>query len=544
MDRRGIIPADAKGGTSLGDSPAEAGEEMKTTGARETLWMLEPARERPSLSADLTVGVCVVGAGIAGLTTAYLLAREGARVAVVDAAGVGSGETGRTTAHITCALDDRYTMLEAEHGLEGSRLAAESHAAAIDHVAQIVSREGIECGFRRVDGFLFTPPDEDPSILDRELDAVHRAGLFEVAKVDKRWLGQFDLGPALRFPRQAQFHPLNYLEGLAQAIERLGGNIFANTRITEIKGGSPAMVKAESGARITAEAVVVATNTPINDRFAIHTKQAAYRTYVIAAKVPEGAVEPALYWDTPHPYHYIRLQDDWIIVGGEDHKTGQAGDQNRRYAELEAWLRERVPSVGKVEFRWSGQILEPIDGLAFIGPNPMDHPNVFIATGDSGNGMTHGTLAGIILRDLILGRENSWAALYDPSRKTLRAAKKFASENLNVAAQYGKLATPGEVESTDDIAADFGAVIRRGAAKVAAYRDANGILHESSALCTHLGCVVGWNAGEKTWDCPCHGSRFDPMGRVVNGPAIRGLTPVQPHAPEDGTGQQPALGAE
>jgi Rieske Fe-S protein len=182
--------------------------------------------------------------------------------------------------------------------------------------------------------------------------------------------------------------------------------------------------------------------------------------------------------------------------------------------------------IEAVTYRWSGQVMEPVDGLAFIGPNPGDAPNVYIATGDSGNGMTHGTLAGMLLADLIQGRENEWATLYDPARVTLRAAKEFASENLNVAAQYADYATPGDVDSPDAIQPGEGAVIRRGLAKVAVYRDEAGALHERSAVCTHLGCVVAWNAGEKSWDCPCHGSRFDPFGRVVNGPAISDLAPA------------------
>jgi Rieske Fe-S protein len=215
-----------------------------------------------------------------------------------------------------------------------------------------------------------------------------------------------------------------------------------------------------------------------------------------------------------------------LIVGGEDHKTGQAGDHEERYARLEAWARERFPMIQGVEFRWSGQVLETIDGLAFLGRNPLDEPNVFIATGDSGMGMTHGTIAGMLLTDLILGRENPWATLYDPARKTLRAIGEFARENLNVLAQYADWLTPGDVSSPEEVRPGTGAVVRRGLAKVAVYRDEQGVLHERSAACPHLGCVVGWSDAEKTWDCPCHGSRFDRYGRVLNGPANRDLTPA------------------
>jgi nitrite reductase/ring-hydroxylating ferredoxin subunit len=216
-----------------------------------------------------------------------------------------------------------------------------------------------------------------------------------------------------------------------------------------------------------------------------------------------------------------------LIVGGEDHKTGQADDGRERHARLEAWARERFPLLEEVEFQWSGTVMEPVDGLAFIGRNPGDQRNVYIATGDSGMGMTHGTIAGILLTELIVGRECSWEPLYDPSRITLRASAEFARENLNVAAQYvAGYVTGGEVDSPEEISPDEGAIIRRGLTKIAAYRDPQGRLHERSAVCQHLGCIVAWNRTERTWDCPCHGSRYDRYGTVINGPANSDLAGV------------------
>jgi Rieske Fe-S protein len=289
---------------------------------------------------------------------------------------------------------------------------------------------------------------------------------------------------------------------------------------------------------------VVATNVPVNDLLAIHTKQAPYMTYVIAAKVPRGSVPRALYWDTgpvstmrhPVPYHYVRLQKlesktdsrhELLIVGGEDHKSGQEHDTEERHIRLEEWARERFPMIEDIEFLWGGQVMETIDGLAFIGRNPMDSRNVFVATGDSGMGMTHGTIAGMLLTDLILGRENEWAALYDPTRKTLRAAGAYATENLNVAAQYAGWLTGGDVSSVDQIAPGSGAILRRGLTKVAVYRDEKGKMHERSAVCPHLGCIVQWNPAEGSWDCPCHGSRFNKMGDAINGPANSPLAKVE-----------------
>jgi glycine/D-amino acid oxidase-like deaminating enzyme/nitrite reductase/ring-hydroxylating ferredoxin subunit len=516
---------------------------MKSDSGQTTSVWMATTDEIPAdgeLTRDARADVCIVGAGIAGMTTAYLLAREGKRVVVLDDGPIGGGMTGRTTAHLVDALDDRYYELERLHGEDGSRLAAQSHRAAINRVEAIVKEEGIDCEFERLDGYLFTPPDESKEQLQDELEAAHRAGLADIEMVERAPIKDFDTGKALRFPRQGQFHPLKYLAGLAQAIRRDGGRIYTGTHASKIEGGERARVETDAGHIVTASAVVVATNTPVNDRVAIHTKQAPYITYVIGARIPSGSVEKALFWDTPDPYHYVRIESitahyketgeteeyDLLIVGGEDHKTGQKDDAGRRFAALERWTRTRFPMIEEIEFQWSGQVMEPVDGLAFIGRNPMDEDNVFIATGDSGNGMTHGTIAGILLTDLIMGRKNEWAELYDPERKTLKALPEFASENLNVAAQYTDLVTSGDVDSKDEIKPGDGAIIRDGLKKVAVYRDESGKLHERSAICVHLGCVVSWNSKEKTWDCPCHGSRYDAYGHVFQGPANRNLDPV------------------
>jgi Rieske Fe-S protein len=250
---------------------------------------------------------------------------------------------------------------------------------------------------------------------------------------------------------------------------------------------------------------------------------------VVAARVPRGTVAHALFWDTLDPYHYVRLDKEdgeVLIVGGEDHKTGQADDQERRFAELELWMRTRFPMAREVLHRWSGQVMETQDHLAFAGRNPGDK-HVYIATGDSGMGMTHGTIAAIVITDLIHGATVPWTELYDPSRISLKAARTFAKENANVAWQYTDWIRSGELDSAAEIAAGDGAVIRRGARKIAAYRDPSGALHEMSAVCPHLGCPVSWNHAEKTWDCKCHGSRFDAAGRVINGPANRDLAPLK-----------------
>jgi glycine/D-amino acid oxidase-like deaminating enzyme/nitrite reductase/ring-hydroxylating ferredoxin subunit len=503
-----------------------------------SLWLDTAYPDRwSSLTQDARAEVCVIGAGIAGVTTAYLLAREGRPVILIDDGTPGCGQTAVTTAHLASVIDDRYTEMIRLHGVEGARLAFESHAAAISRIESICHEERIDADFQRVSGYLFLSPEHDDSWLDEEQSASIKAGL-QVEKLLRAPVDGFESGPCLHFPNQGQFHPLKYLNGLLAAFSARGGQVYGGVRATRVASGTPAEIHTQHGATITADAVVVATNVPFVDRFAIHTKQAPYYTYVVGLRVPHRSITTALYWDTHDPYHYVRLQQtrnralggdnddpvDILIAGGEDHKTGHASNAEERFGALEDWTRRHFRSAGPVEFRWSGQVMETQDGLGFIGRNPMDSDNIYVATGDSGMGLTHGTIAGMLITDLIQGRSNPWAELYDPSRIRVKAVGDFLKENLDVAAQFASYLTPGEVSSADEITPNTGAVVREGFRKVAAFRDEAGDLHRYSAICPHLGCIVGWNKAESTWDCPCHGSRFDAQGRVLNGPASTDLT--------------------
>jgi len=502
-----------------------------------SLWAATtPAFAALALKKNAQADVCVVGAGIAGLTSGYLLALEGKSVIVIDKNSAGQGETINTSAHLSNEIDATYREIARLHGAKGAHLAAESHTAAIAKIECIVSAEDIECDFARVDGYLFRGPQDSESVLDDELKAARSAGI-KVVK-EKTLPLEFAAGPCLRFSGQAQFHAGKYIVGLARAFKRAGGRLYGKTEAKEIKGGEPATVTTAKGLKITAGAVVVATNTPVNDWMTMHTKQAAYRTYVIGVPVALDTIPAALYWDTQDPFHYLRVQRigkpkherDILIIGGEDHKTGQMEDLENRYARLLSWGRTHFPGLPEPEFRWSGQVMDAVDGLAFIGRNPGDESNVYIATGDSGVGLTHGTIAGMLLTDMIMGRKNPWSVLYDPARKSPLAALTFAKENLNVAAQYSTWVTPGEAGNAEEIQPGGAAIIRRGLSKIAVHRDEKGNLHERSAVCPHLGCLVAWNATESSWDCPCHGSRFDPDGKVLNGPAIGPLAEVEPEA--------------
>lgn len=504
-----------------------------------SLWMEVNLPTFPRLVSNSNADVCIVGAGIAGLTCAYTLAKRGKSVIVVDQGPIAGGQTARTTAHLTFILGDRYDHLESLFGEEKARLIAQSHCSAIDYIEKIVDEETIDCDFERVSGYLFAPPENPKEIIDKEFIAIRKTGAPVEKVPGAPFSSSFDTGQCLKFPNQAQFHILKYLQGLVKAILKLGGKIFTDTRISRFDENSVCTSTTESGMKITSQSVVVATCTPVIDRFYLHTKQAGYRTYVIAASVPKGSVPKNLYWDTADPYHYIRVQDhlsdsalDWVIIGGEDHKTGQDPHPDAKYAIIEKWARERIPVMNKVEYRWSGQVFEPVDSIAFIGKNP-GNKNIYVATGDAGNGITHGTIAGILIPDLILDKINPWKELYRPSRKTLSASSEFIHENLNTVKQYGDLFTPGEKKELNKLKIGEGIILRKGIKKIAVYRDKQNTLHINSAFCPHLGGCVRWNQAEKSWDCPCHGSRFNGTGKVITGPANRDLCPCRHNEPRD-----------
>lgn len=487
---------------------------------------------------DIETEVLIIGGGIAGLSTAYKLVKAGKKVTLVEDGFIGSGETGRTTAHLTAALDDRYYFLEDTFGKEAAKLAAESHTAAIDEIEKNVKNLNIDCNFMRLNGYLFLHPSDKEKNLQKEFKASQNAGLNT---------GILDHIPAimggerincLAFYNQAQFHILHYLQGLAQAIVELGGQIFTEARADKITKNGAVV----NGYTFSAKDIVVATNTPVNDTLTMHTKQFAYRTYVIAGKIPKGKLPYSLWWDTgdadskwvSQPYHYVRLESfddqyDLLISGGEDHKTGQADEEgiseSERYARLEAWTKNYFPSLEEITYKWSGQVMEPVDSLGFMGKNPGDD-NIYIITGDSGNGMTHATIGAMIISDSILGIKNKWEDLYNPSRITLKTAVDFAKEAGNTAAQYLDWIAASDLKNVADLNHGEGGILSSGLKKIAVYRDYDNSLRAFSAVCPHLGCIVNWNNDEKSFDCPCHGSRFSCDGVVTNGPAKTNLSQI------------------
>jgi len=511
--------------------------EKTHSGETISCWMEEATyRPIPVPKEHVVFDACIVGAGIAGLSVAYEQAKAGRSVVVVDSGPLFGGQSGRTTAQLSNVMDDRLYNLIKLHGQENAATIVNSHRKAIKHIEEIVHMEKIDCDFLRLPGYLFnktTPfPDLNSDILGDELEAYQRIGYRHLEMVESIDHLPFYTGPALKFHAQAQFHPVKFMNGLAKAIEGLGGRFYLHQKVKDVQDGTPARVELENGALIDAHAVIVATNTPINDRFAIHTKQYAYRTYAVAAQIPKGSLPPALYWDTEQPYHYVRLMtgeedegSDTLIIGGEDHKTGQEDHTEERFIALEDWARDHFPEITTFTHRWSGQIWEPADGISFIGRNPGDK-HIYIVTGDSGQGMTHGMIAGMLLRDLIMNRTNPWEKLYSPSRKPIFAGLTYLKENLNTAWQYTDYLKASEAKDPAEILPGHGAVLQSGFKKVAVYKDEAGQVTQLSAACTHLGGVVHWNQTEKSWDCPCHGSRFSATGEVITGPANQNLEAV------------------
>jgi glycine/D-amino acid oxidase-like deaminating enzyme/nitrite reductase/ring-hydroxylating ferredoxin subunit len=498
-----------------------------------SLWMgTTVLKNAPALDREEKADVVIVGSGIAGMSVGFQLARAGKSVVILDRGPIGKGMTARTTAHLTAQCDDGFDLMINRRGEDLARAWYQSQAAGIDSIEANIQDLGIACDFRRLDGHLFHAPGTDEGIIDREFEATRKVGMEVHREKGVPFAGQAKT-PALRYPNQATFHPLKYLAGLAAAIRDAGGRFYADTIVEEVKETDDGVeIGTAAGHRLLASQAVVATNAPINDRYAIHSKQAPYRTYAMAFSISKDILPDALYWDTQEAYHYVRLQPgqgktDVLIVGGADHKSGEADDADARFLALEAWMRNLLPDLGKELHRWSGQILDTIDYAAFIGLNPGSK-RTFVSTGDSGQGITHGAVAGLLISDLILKGENPWTEVYDPSRKPLKALGTFISENVTAAKNFAEYVAPGEKDSWDELKPGEGAIVRKGLKKVAAYRDEKGKLFLRSAACPHLGCHIHWNSFERCWDCPCHGSQFAPDGTALNGPAFSPLAEFKP----------------
>jgi glycine/D-amino acid oxidase-like deaminating enzyme/nitrite reductase/ring-hydroxylating ferredoxin subunit len=480
----------------------------------------------PTLERDLAVDVAIVGGGITGVTAAFLLARQGQHVALIERDRLGHGESGSTSAHLTQALDMRYRQIMLMHGIDTARLVAEAQRSAIDRIEQIAVELGIDCDFARVPGWLYTETEEDVATIEEELEFAHSAALD--VRLDRQPPLPFPVRSAVCFRNQARFHPLKYLFGLATHVGRQRAHLFERTHVVEVTDGEPCEVRTARGT-VRARHVLLATDVPLNDESLFQTKLKPQRSYLIAVRVPREQAVDGLFWDSEEPYHYTRSfagpDGRLMIIGGKDHRVGSDdGAPNEAVAALEEYARARF-RVEEVVGRWSGQIVEPLDGLAYIGPQAAG-ARVHVATGYSGNGLTQGTLAAMILSDLVLERANPFAAVYDPGRTTSATVMDYIKRNSVVAVNWVRdhLTTlDANAQSFDEVPAGSGRIVAAEGEKYAAAREPDGTLHVLSPVCTHMGCDVAWNDFEKSWDCPCHGSRFDVDGQVVHGPATSRL---------------------
>lgn len=493
-----------------------------------SLWLsTTPAPEFPPLRGDISVDVAIVGGGITGLTAAALLAEAGRRVAVLEAGRLGGGVTGHTTAHLDWATDAGPAKLLSQYGERGAKLTLRAGLRAIDRIAEWTTRHGIACEFKRTSGYYFTESESGLKGLEQNAQAAR--SLAVSAELVRQVPLPFAAVGAVRYRNAGRFHPLRYLYGLADAIAGDRCQIYEQTRVIGLDEGTPCRLETERG-RVQARKVVLATHSPLGLRFSIHTRVAPYRSYVIGVRVAEPFPE-GIFFDDANPYHYLRRLSDeddrLVLVGGADHKTGQRDDTEACYTELEDYARQRLGVQG-VEHRWSAQVFVPVDDLPLIGLDVMSK-HTYVATGFAGNGMTFGTYAGMLIADLIVGRDNPAAELFSPRRANpVASARRFISENLNVARHdVTDWLSPGHGEDFESLMPGEGRIYDAGGRKMAVYRDGAGRVYKLSAACTHAKCVVRWNPAERSWDCPCHGSRYRATGEVIEGPAMRGLEPIE-----------------
>jgi glycine/D-amino acid oxidase-like deaminating enzyme/nitrite reductase/ring-hydroxylating ferredoxin subunit len=494
---------------------------------KQSLWIdTSPPKDFPQLQGRVNVDVLVIGGGITGLTTAYLLKKAGRRVAVVDQQNIGEGETSHTTGHLTFVTDERLNKLASRLGEKEAQAFWGAGRLAMQQIAEITSELDIDCELRRVPGYLFAAVGKD---LEKEAQSLKDDALLaETFGFDTDFMESDPLfgRPAVRFPNQLKFHPLKYVSAIAKALHGGGCHVFSRTSGSNIDSREHEL-HADGGV-IGYECVVAATHVPIQgerDTFGaalFQTKLAAYSTYAIEAEIK--SVAESLFWDTNDPYLYLRFDQrdgrSSVIIGGEDHKTGQDQDTEARYKRLESSLRKTF-SDAKLKHRWSGQVLETPDRLPYIGEVAERQ---FLATGFSGNGLTLGTFSAVLIRDLITGKSNPWTGLFAPGRKALAGFLDYVRENKDFLSYFIKdwlrPAPPAE-----SLHRGTGDVLNLDGKKRAVYCDEHGKRTVLSPICPHMGCIVAWNQAEKTWDCPCHGSRFTATGEVIAGPAESNLEP-------------------
>jgi glycine/D-amino acid oxidase-like deaminating enzyme/nitrite reductase/ring-hydroxylating ferredoxin subunit len=491
---------------------------VKTTSERRSLWLADggDAAEYPALSGAVTADVAVVGGGITGLTTALLLKREGLRVAVIEADRIGHGASGNNTAKVTALQTTVYSGLVGRHGPDAAAGYARAAVAGVEALADIVKDEGIDCDLRRRPAFTYALHESERDSVAAELAAARRAGL-PVTDADPEL--PFPVYGSVRLDDQLAVHPVRYLRGVARAVHGEGSQIFEHSRVLGMRNGRVRT----GGGTVSADRVVIATHAPVLDRGGFFAQLEAVRSYCVAARLRTGAPPEGLAISAGDPLWSIASAGELLIIGGQGHPAGQRGVDGRRYAALESFARKHWDVAG-ITNRWSAQDLTGYDELPMIGPYLPGSRSMYVATGFRKWGLAMGTAAALMLTDAIAGRSSPWADLFAPHRLSLRNAPRLAALNAKAAGHLvGDRLRPGEVTDPAHIPPGEARVVRDGLAQTGVYRDGDGALHAVSLRCTHLGCLLRFNGAETSWDCPCHGSRFDVDGAVLEGPAVKPL---------------------
>jgi glycine/D-amino acid oxidase-like deaminating enzyme/nitrite reductase/ring-hydroxylating ferredoxin subunit len=494
--------------------------------ATDSLWLARASSTNyPALDGDAEFDVAVIGGGIAGISAALALKRDGLRVAVLERGAVCGGATGMTTAKVSALQETKLSEIRKLHGASGARAYATASLEAVAEVDRLVREESVDCDWERVAAYTYAADDSQVDAVREEADAAAEAGL-DVSLVEDVPL-PYATELAVRLSGQGQLDPVRYVRGLAAAVDGDGSRVFETTAVADVEDGSPCRVTALDGATITARDVVVATNYPLLDRGAFFARTEAARSYLVAARLRGGDAPDGMFITAGSPSRSLRAFVDgdvtWLLVGGEGHLVGSEEAQPERYEVLERFAREHF-DVADIPYRWSTQDGVPADKLPYIGAYSPGSEHLLVAAGFQKWGMTSATIAARMLADRIAGRENPYAEVFDPNRVSVRAAPKLASTGWWTAKHMiGSRLSTADTRSADDVPAGEARVVRSGLGKIGVYRDDAGVAHGVSLRCTHLGCLLHFNSAERSWDCPCHGSRFDVDGEVLAGPAVHPL---------------------
>ncbi|PSN18994.1 FAD-dependent oxidoreductase [filamentous cyanobacterium CCP5] len=479
----------------------------------------------PAVTDPLTVDVAIIGGGMVGITAAYLLKQAGRRVAVLEADRVATGVSGHTTAKVTSLHQLIYAELIKHRGVETARIYGDSNQAAIARLEKMIESEQIDCDFEHKDAYSFATSADQLDKIKAEVEAAQKLGL-PATFVETTDL-PFAVAGAVKFSQQAQFHPCKYLLALASKVDGGGSFIFEQTRVKTVSGENPCQVITDNGPTVTAQDVIVATNLPILDQGLFFAKTYPKRSYLIGAKIDPATAFDGMYIGTGSSYHSLRTTptDDGgtlLIIGGGSHKVGEITQTQERYQQLRDYARLKF-GLNAIDYYWSTQDMVSFDRLPYIGKLTPADRHIYVATGFSLWGMSKSVLSAMVLSDLIQGIQNPWAELYDATRPTPFITSESLKQNFDVGTRWVGDRLKGLFDSSDSVAPGEGKVVTTQGEQRGIYRDEAGQLHQVAAVCPHLGCVVAWNQAEKSWDCPCHGSRFDTQGRILQGPAVKPL---------------------